>query len=187
MEKIRCEWCLKDKIYQDYHDDIWGKPEHDDRKLFEMLCLEGAQAGLSWYTVLIKMENYRKAFDNWDPKKIAKYNQAKIDKILLNPGVIRNKLKIKSVVTNAIAYLEVVEEFGSFDKYIWSFVGGKPIINKFKTLAEIPALTDESTAMSKDLKKRGFKFVGSTICYAYMQACGMVNDHILSCWARNGK
>ncbi|SKA40408.1 DNA-3-methyladenine glycosylase I [Chitinophaga eiseniae] len=184
VEKTRCGWSLKDQLYKDYHDHEWGTPHHDDQHLFEMLCLEGAQAGLSWYTVLTKRENYRKAFDNWDAKKIAKYDDKKIAKLLENEGIIRNKLKINAVVTNAKAFLAVQKEFGTFDNYIWSFVNHQPIVNNFKSLQEVPAKTPISDAMSKDLLKRGFKFVGSTICYAYMQATGMVNDHIASCYKR---
>ncbi len=184
MEKIRCGWCLKDDLYKNYHDKEWGVPVHDDTKLFEMLNLEGAQAGLSWYTVLIKRENYRKAFDNWDAKKIAKYTAIKKDKLMLDAGIIRNRLKIEGTVKNAIAFLAVQKEFGSFDKYIWSFVGGKPIKNKVTSLKDVPAKTTISDAMSKDLLKRGFKFVGSTICYAYMQAVGMVDDHVDGCWKK---
>jgi DNA-3-methyladenine glycosylase I len=183
-EKKRCGWCTSDPLYMNYHDKEWGKPNHDDIHLFEMINLEGAQAGLSWFTVLIKRENYRKAFDNWDAKKIAKYDDQKIEKLMQNAGIIRNRLKIKATIGNAQAYLAVQKEFGSFDKYIWQFVGGKPIVNNWKSMKEIPAKTIESDAMSKDLKKRGFKFVGTTICYAYMQATGMVNDHVLDCWKR---
>ncbi|NIG53616.1 DNA-3-methyladenine glycosylase I [Chitinophaga sp. Cy-1792] len=182
VEKIRCGWATKDKLYQDYHDHEWGTPNHDDHTLFEMLCLEGAQAGLSWYTVLTKRENYRKAFDNFDAHKMAKYNEKKIASLLENPGIIRNKLKVNAFVTNAKAFLEVQKEFGTFDRYIWSFVNHKPIRNHFKSMSEVPAKTAISDAMSKDLLKRGFKFVGSTICYAYMQAVGMVNDHVADCW-----
>lgn len=181
-EQIRCGWSTNDPLYIKYHDEEWGVPLHDDRKLFEMLILEGAQAGLSWLTVLRKRENYRKAFDHFDPKKIAQYDEAKIQKLLQDPGIIRNKLKVRAAVTNAKAYLQVQKEFGSFDTYIWQFVGGKPIVNSFHELSEIPAKTEKSDAMSRDLLKRGFKFVGSTICYAYMQATGMVNDHITSCF-----
>lgn len=170
-----------------YHDEEWGRPEHDDTKLFEMLNLEGAQAGLSWYTVLVKRENYRKAFDNWDAKKIARYTPAKVEKLLQNEGIIRNRLKVEGTIKNAKAFLAVQKEFGSFDNYIWQFVNHKPRENKRKVLTEVPAKTAESDAMSKDLLKRGFKFVGSTICYAYMQAVGMVNDHVADCWRRKGK
>ncbi|MCK9408541.1 MAG: DNA-3-methyladenine glycosylase I [Bacteriovoracaceae bacterium] len=180
--KQRCHWAGNDPLYQLYHDLEWGVPMHDDRKLFEMLNLEGAQAGLSWITILRKRDNYRKAFDNFDPKKILKYDASKIKQLLANAGIVRNKLKISSVMTNAEAFLRVQKEFGSFDTYIWQFAGGKPIINKRHSIKDIPATTPESDAMSKDLKKRGFKFVGSTICYAYMQACGMVNDHEVKCF-----
>ncbi len=186
-EKERCAWGQSPEIYQKYHDEEWGVPLHDDQKLFEMLILEGVQAGLSWLTVLNKRENYRKAFDNFDPKKIAKYSEAKKAKLKENAGIIRNKLKINAAVVNANCYLEVVKEFGSFDKYIWQFVDGQPIINHFKTMEEVPVSTPESDAMTKDLKKRGFKFVGTTICYAYMQATGMVNDHVMTCWKRKKK
>ena len=178
----RCEWCGTDPLYVKYHDEEWGIPVHDDTKHFEMIILDGAQAGLSWLTVLRKRENYRKAFDRFNPKKVAKYDEKKVEELLNNPGIIRNKLKVRSAVTNAQAFLKVQKEFGSFDKYIWQFVNGKPRINKWKSIKELPATSKESDAMSKDLKKRGFKFVGSTICYAYMQAAGMVNDHIVSCF-----
>ena len=178
----RCEWSGDDPLYIDYHDKEWGVPVHDDKKLFEFLILEGAQAGLSWITILRKRENYRLAFDGFDPVKVARYDEAKITELLANPGIIRNKLKVRAAVTNAQAFLAVQEEFGSFDAYIWEFVGGKPRVNKFKTMAEIPAETEQSRAMSKDLKQRGFKFVGPTICYAHMQATGMVNDHVTGCF-----
>ncbi len=178
----RCEWCGDDPLYMDYHDKEWGVPLHDDQQLFEFLLLEGAQAGLSWITILRKRENYRKAFDGFDPHKIVKYSDKKIEKLLQNPGIVRNKLKVNAAVTNAKAFLETQKEFRTFDKYIWSFVGGKTIQNRFKMLQDIPASTEISDAMCKDLKKRGFKFVGSTICYAFMQATGMVNDHITSCF-----
>jgi DNA-3-methyladenine glycosylase I len=180
--KQRCQWAGNDPLYQKYHDEEWGLPVHDDRKLFEMLILEGAQAGLSWITILRKRENYRKAFSNFEAKKIAKYDSEKVEKLLLNDGIIRNKLKIASTIQNAKLFLEMQNEFGSFDKYIWQFVNGKPIKNNWKSLKEIPSKTNESDAMSKDLKKRGFKFVGSTICYAFMQAVGMVNDHTVDCF-----
>lgn len=183
-EKIRCGWSTKDQLYKDYHDHEWGEPLHDDVRLFEMLNLEGAQAGLSWHTVLIKRETYRKAFDQWDARKIARYTEKKVEKLLADPGIIRNRLKVMATIGNAKAYLKVQEEFGSFDNYIWQFVNHKPIINQFKTLQEVPAKTAISDMMSKDLLKRGFKFVGSTICYAFMQATGMVNDHLMSCWKR---
>ena len=177
-----CEWCGDDPLYVKYHDEEWGVPVHDDTKHFEMIVLDGAQAGLSWLTVLRKRENYRKAFDKFNPKKVAKYDEKKIEELLNNPGIIRNKLKVRSAVTNAQAFLQIQKEFGSFDKYIWQFVNGKTIVNKWKSLKELPATSKESDAMSKDLKKRGFKFVGSTICYAYMQAAGLVNDHVIGCF-----
>jgi DNA-3-methyladenine glycosylase I len=180
--KQRCEWCGDDPLYVAYHDDEWGVPVHDDRHLFEMLILEGAQAGLSWSTILKKRENYRKAFDRFDARKIAKYDKAKVAKLLADPGIVRNRLKIGATIQNAHAFLEVQKEFGSFDRYIWQFVEGKPKKNKWKSLKEIPPKTTESDAMSKDLKKRGFSFVGSTICYAFMQAVGMVNDHVVTCF-----
>jgi len=166
----------------EYHDQEWGVPVHNDRKLFEMIILEGAQAGLSWSTILIRQKTYRKAFDNFDAEKVAKYNKNKIKKLLQDPGIIRNKLKVEAAIINAKAFLKTKKEFGTFDKYIWSFVNNKPIINKFKSLKQIPATTEISDKMSKDLKARGFKFVGSTICYAFMQAVGMVNDHEVSCF-----
>ncbi len=178
----RCSWCGTDPLYVKYHDEEWGVPVHDDRHLFEMLNLEGAQAGLSWITILKKRENYKKAFDNFDAVKISKYSDNKIKKILENPGIVRNKLKVNAVVTNAKAFLKIQKEFGSFNRYIWKFVGGKPVINKFDNLEELPARTEISIVMSKDLKKRGFKFIGSTICYAFMQAVGMVNDHTKDCF-----
>ncbi len=182
----RCGWSVKDPIYIEYHDNEWGIPVHDDRLLFEFLILEGAQAGLSWLTVLKKREGYRKAFDNFDVKKVARYTEKKIEKLLQDASIIRNKLKVNSAVTNAKAFMKVQEEFGSFDKYIWSFTDGKVIHNKWKSLKEIPARTKESDAISKDLIKRGFKFVGSTIMYAHMQATGMVNDHVVDCF-RHGE
>lgn len=180
--KVRCGWCGDDELYVAYHDEVWGVPEHDDQTLFEFLILEGAQAGLSWITILRKREGYRKAFAGFDPNKVARFTEAKCEKLLLNPEIVRNKLKVKSAVTNAQAFLKVQEEFGSFDAYIWGFVGGEPVVNRFKSMKEIPASTEVSDVMSKDLKKRGFKFVGSTICYAYMQATGMVNDHVGDCF-----
>jgi len=178
----KCEWCLGKEIYEDYHDTEWGVPEYDDQKLFEMLCLEGAQAGLSWITVLNKREHYRKVFDGFDAKKMAKYTDKKREKLLQDPGIIRNKLKVNAFIVNAQQYLRIQKEQGSFSHYIWSFVDGKPIINKYKTLTDVPAHTPLSDAMSKQLKKDGFKFVGGTIMYAFMQACGMVNDHMTSCF-----
>lgn len=178
----RCSWSTNEDIYIRYHDEEWGVPVHDDRKLFEFLILEGAQAGLSWITILKRREAYRDAFDQFDPEKVARYDAAKIEELLQRPDLIRNRLKINSAVTNAQAFLKVQEEFGSFDKYIWSFVDGKPIQNKWKKLNEIPAQTPLSVKISKDLKKRGFKFVGPTIVYAHMQATGMVNDHLVDCF-----
>ncbi len=180
--KHRCEWCGSDPVYVAYHDDEWGVPVHDDRLLFEFLILEGAQAGLSWITILKKREGYRKVFAGFDVEKVARFTEAKLEKLLLNPAIVRNRLKVKSSVTNAQAFLKVQEEFGSFDNYIWRFVEGKPVLNRFKSMKDIPAKTDISDAMSKDLKQRGFKFVGSTICYAHMQATGMVNDHTMDCF-----
>lgn len=177
----RCGWVNEDPLYLHYHDTEWGVPVHDDRLLFEYLNLEGAQAGLSWYTILKKRENYRKAFDNFDAEKIIYYDEKKIEELLQNEGIVRNRLKVNAVIANAKAFLKVVEEFGTFDRYIWSFVDGKPILNHFKELKDVPATTAISEKLSKDLKKRGFKFVGSTICYAFMQAVGMVNDHLVSC------
>ena len=177
----RCGWVNQDPLYIDYHDHEWGVPVYDDRLLFEYLNLEGAQAGLSWYTILKKRENYRKAFDNFEPAKIIHYDDEKIKELLSNEGIVRNRLKVNAVITNAKAYFEVVKEFGSFSNYIWSFVDGKPIQNYFREMKDVPASTEISERLSKDLKKRGFKFVGTTICYAFMQATGMVNDHIVSC------
>lgn len=182
MEKIRCAWSGNDPLYQQYHDTEWGIPVHDDRHLFEMLNLEGAQAGLSWITILRKRENYRAAFDNFDASVIAHYEEAKIAELLANPGIVRNKLKVAGVVKNAQAFLQAQKEFGSFDAYIWRFVNGQPLINQRASLREIPSQTPEAEAMSKDLKKRGFTFVGPTICYAFMQAVGMVNDHTIDCF-----
>ncbi|MGH2581649.1 MAG: DNA-3-methyladenine glycosylase I [Anaerolineales bacterium] len=181
-EIIRCTWAGSDELYYKYHDKEWGVALHDDRRLFEMLILEGAQAGLSWITVLRKRDAYRKAFDNFDPVKISRYNQNKIGKLLTNAGIIRNRAKIQAAINNAKAFLATRDEFGSFDEYIWQFVGGESIVNKWRRLKQIPAETKESQAMSKDLKKRGFRFVGPTICYAFMQATGMVNDHLVDCF-----
>ncbi len=180
--KTRCAWGESDPLYTVYHDREWGVPVHDDRKLVEMLILEGMQAGLSWITILRKRENFRKAFDNFIPKKVASYDKLKLKELLKNSGIIRNRLKIEAAIQNAKAFLAVKKEFGSFDTYIWHFAGGKPKKNKWKSLKAIPPRTPESDAMSKDLKMRGFKFVGSTICYAYMQAVGLVNDHLTSCF-----
>lgn len=178
----RCPWPGDDPLYLKYHDEEWGVPVHDDRALFEFLCLEGAQAGLSWITVLRKREHYRKVFDGFDAEKMARYDEGKIASLLADPGIIRNRLKVRGCVKNAQAYLRVQEECGSFDGYMWQFVGGRPIQNHLRTIADYRATSPESDAMSKDLKKRGFTFVGSTICYAHMQACGMVNDHLISCY-----
>ena len=181
-QRKRCAWPGDDPLYVAYHDEEWGVPVHDDRLLFEFLILEGAQAGLSWITILRKREAYRKAFSGFDPAKVARFNKAKIERLLRDPGIVRNRLKVESAVSNARAFLRVQKEFGSFDRYIWEFVGGKPIQNRWKSMGEIPAKTAESDAMSKDLKTRGFRFVGSTICYAHMQATGMVNDHATDCF-----
>lgn len=178
----RCEWTGSDPLYVEYHDREWGVPVHDDRKLFEFLILEGAQAGLSWITILRKRENYRLAFDDFDPEKVALYGEDKIAELLDNPGIVRNRLKIRSAVGNAQAFLRVQDEYGSFDRYIWQFVDGQAIQNTWRNLAEVPAKTPQAEAMSKDLIRRGFKFVGPTICYAHMQATGMVNDHVVDCF-----
>jgi DNA-3-methyladenine glycosylase I len=180
-DTARCGWARNDLAIH-YHDTEWGVPLHEDRRLFEFLILEGAQAGLSWDTILRKRENYRKAFDDFDAEKIAAYDQRKLNALLLDKGIIRNRLKINSAVQNAKGYLKIVDEFGSFDSYIWQFVDGRPIVNAWEKLQDVPAKTKESDAMSKDLKKRGFNFVGSTIMYAFMQACGLVNDHLVSCF-----
>jgi DNA-3-methyladenine glycosylase I len=186
--KTRCEWVgSKNPLMVAYHDKEWGKPVKNDQKLFEFLILEGAQAGLSWETILNRRESYRKIFKEFEPEKLARLTDRQLETILKNPGIIRNRLKVYSVRINARAYLEVRKEFGTFRKYCWSFVGGKPTINKWKKLSEIPANTPESDAMSKDMKKRGFKFVGSTICYAFMQAVGMVNDHTVDCFRYSPK
>ena len=177
----RCEWVGDNELYQSYHDEEWGVPSYDDRHLFEMLILEGAQAGLSWITILKKREGYKKAFDDFDAKKISRYTQKKVDRLLQNPAIVRNKLKVNATVVNAKIFLEIQKEYGTFSDYIWQFVGGKPIVNEWETLSEVPVSTEKSDAMSKDLKKRGFKFIGTTICYAYMQAVGMVNDHTIDC------
>lgn len=180
-ELIRCPWARGDLDIA-YHDAEWGVPLHDDHRLFEFLILEGAQAGLSWSTILKKRENYRAVFDQFDPERVARYQQKKIEKLLADPGIVRNRLKVNSAVTNAQAFLKVQEEFETFDRYIWSFVEGEPRCNRWKELSDVPASTPESDAMSKDLKRRGFRFVGTTICYAFMQATGMVNDHLVSCF-----
>ena len=183
--KYRCTWCEKDDLYRNYHDNEWGKPVYDDATLFEFLILETFQAGLSWYTVLAKRENFRSAFDNFDWNKIAQYSEEKMATLAEDSGIIRNKLKIKATVTNAQAFINIQEEFGTFSKYIWGFVDGKPIDNTPKTMADVKATTEISDILSKDLKKRGFKFVGSTVVYAHMQATGMVNDHVINCFTRN--
>jgi DNA-3-methyladenine glycosylase I len=180
-DPVRCPWASGELSIR-YHDEEWGVPVHNDRTLFEFLILEGAQAGLSWNTILNKRENYRKALDGFDPERVARYDRRKIDRLLLDPGIVRNKLKIASTIANAKAFLQVQKEFGSFDQYIWQFVEGKPRVNSPRSMKQVPARTPESDAMSKDLKKRGFNFVGSTICYAFMQAVGMVNDHMVSCF-----
>lgn len=177
----RCGWCEGDELYERYHDEEWGVPCYDDRTLFEFVLLEGAQAGLSWITVLKKREGYRKAFDQFDPEKIARYSPKRVEKLLTNPNIIRNRLKVESAVKNARAYLEILERYNSFSDYLWQFVDGEPITNRFQTLAEVPASTPISDVMSKTMKKDGFSFVGTTICYAHMQATGMVNDHLIGC------
>ena len=181
-DKIRCPWTGDSQIYIDYHDNEWGRPVHDDGKLFEMLILEGMQAGLSWITVLKKRDNFRKAFDNFNAEKIVSYNNAKIEELMANQGIIRNRLKITGTITNARLFLETVEKYGSFDKFIWGYVNHVPIVGHIENIADIPATTPLSDKISKDLKKMGFKFVGSTIIYAYMQAIGMANDHLASCF-----
>ncbi|MDH4286599.1 MAG: DNA-3-methyladenine glycosylase I [Gallionella sp.] len=182
MNRHRCVWPGDDPLYCAYHDKEWGVPLHDDRRLFEFLVLEGAQAGLSWITILRKRENYRAAFDDFDAKRIAAYGANKIESLLLDAGIVRNRLKVSSAVVNAQKFLDVQDEFGSFDQFIWHFVGGEPIQNKWRSQNHVPASTKESDAMSRELKKRGFKFAGTTICYAYMQAVGMVNDHTTDCF-----
>lgn len=180
-EKHRCDWCRGDSLMEAYHDTEWGVPLHDDQKHFEFMVLDAFQAGLSWKTVLHKRENFRKAFDDFIPEKIARYRQPRIDKLLLNEGIIRNRQKIEATIGNAKQFLKIQDEFGSFDTFIWQFTGGEPRVNKWKSLREIPARTEQSDAMSRELAARGFKFAGSTICYAYMQAAGMVNDHLVHC------
>lgn len=185
MDKIRCKWCVGDALYEKYHDEEWGRPVKDDPTLFEFLILETFQAGLSWITILRKRENFRKAFDDFDYRKIADYDEAKIEELMQDPGIIRNRLKVLAAVSNARAFMEVQREFGSFSDYIWGFVDGKPIDNKLRNLSQAQATTPLSDTISKDLKKRGFKFVGSTVVYAHMQATGMVNDHVADCWTRH--
>ena len=183
----RCPWCLSDPLSIAYHDREWGRPVHNDRKLIEMLILEGAQAGLSWITILRKRENYRRAFHRFDARKISKYTSAKVRSLLKDKGIVRNRLKIESAVRNARAFLHIQKEFGTFDHYIWQFVGGNPIVNRWSSMRQVPPTSRESEAMSKDLKQRGFRFVGSTICYAFMQATGMVDDHLQMCFIRARK
>ncbi len=183
--KTRCAWCEKDDLYRDYHDNEWGNPVYDDATLFEFLVLETFQAGLSWYTILSKRENFRKAFDQFDYKKIAQYQEDKIQELMQDSGIIRNLLKIRGTISNAKAFLDIQREFGSFSKYIWDFIDHKPIINDVNSIKQVPVTTPLSDLISKDLKKRGFKFVGSTVVYAHMQATGMINDHIADCWKRN--
>jgi DNA-3-methyladenine glycosylase I len=179
----RCEWVPSDQpLYLAYHDEEWGAPVHDEQRLFEMLTLEGAQAGLSWSTILNKRDGYRRAFDGFDPAKVARFSPSKVERVLQDPRIVRNRLKVESTVNNAARVLEVRRELGSLDAYLWSFVGGTPLVGRFRRLGDIPAETAESRAMSKDLKKRGFRFVGPTVCYAFMQACGLVNDHVQSCF-----
>ncbi|MFH1223239.1 MAG: DNA-3-methyladenine glycosylase I [Pseudomonadota bacterium] len=182
MKLIRCHWCLGDPVYIKYHDKEWGVPVHDDKKLFEFLILEGAQAGLSWLTILKRRDGYKKAFCDFDVRRVAKLNEKDVQRLKKDTGIIRNELKIRAAITNARAFIKIQEEFGSFDRYSWQFVNGKAIVNKRDNLKQIPATTKESDAFSKDLKKRGFKFVGSTIIYAHMQAVGMVNDHVVNCF-----
>jgi DNA-3-methyladenine glycosylase I len=179
---IRCDWCIDHPLMIKYHDTEWGVPLHDDRKLFEFLVLDAAQAGLSWRTVLLKRENYRKAFDNFDAEKVARYTDKRLAKLLQDPGIVRNRLKVRSAVINARVFLQVRDEFGSFDRYIWQFVDHKPLVSRLQSLKQIRATSNESDAMSKDMKRRGFTFCGSTICYAFMQAAGMVNDHLVTCF-----
>jgi len=183
-EPIRCGWCLKDQLYKDYHDHEWGYPIHEERKWFEKIILDGAQAGLSWYTILVKRENYRRAYHHWDIEKIAAYGEEDFNRLMQDTGIVRNKLKIRASITNAQAFLKIQETYGSFDTYIWQFTDHQTIVNYPETLADVPTSTTASDAMSKDLKKRGFKFVGTTICYAFMQAAGMVDDHLVSCWRK---
>ena len=183
-EKTRCKWCIGDALYEKYHDEEWGKPVHDDHKLFEFLLLETFQAGLSWITILRKRENFSRAFDNFDYRKIAQYDEAKIAELLQDAGIIRNRLKVLAAISNAQAFIKIQEEFGSFSKYYWGFTDGRQLDNKFTAMNQIPATTPLSDQISKDMKKRGFKFVGSTVIYANMQATGMVNDHVMDCWTR---
>jgi DNA-3-methyladenine glycosylase I len=182
MDKRRCEWCSDDPLYTAYHDLEWGVPDHDDRRLFEMLILEGAQAGLSWLTILRKRDQYRKAFHGFDADRIARYGARDLERLLSDPGIVRNRLKIEATITNAQAYLKILDEFGSFDRFLWRYVDNRPVQNGWRSGAEIPSRTEASDRLSKDLRAGGFKFVGSTICYAFMQAVGMVNDHVVPCF-----
>ena len=184
LDVIRCQWATSDPLYIAYHDEEWGRPLHDDRAFFELLTLEGAQAGLSWITILRKRNGYRLAFDAFEPTVVATYGEENMQELMQNPGIVRNRAKIAATINNAARFLEVQREFGSFDAYIWRFVGGVPRINAFESPSDVPATTPESDAMSKDLKERGFKFVGSTICYAFMQAAGLVDDHVMTCFRR---
>lgn len=185
QELVRCSWCERDDLYRKYHDEEWGKPVYDDETLFEFLVLESFQAGLSWYTILNKRENFRKAFDDFDYRKIAQYDEKKAEKLMQDPGIIRNRMKINATINNAQRFMDMQKEFGSFSNYIWGFVGGKPIINLPEKLSDVPATTELSDTIAKDLKKRGFKFLGSTVVYAHMQATGMVDDHLVSCHCKN--
>jgi len=188
MERDRCPWCLKDDIYKHYHDTVWGVPEHDDQKLFAKLVMDGAQAGLSWYTILIRTESYAKAFHNWDAKKIAAYGPKEVDRLLNDPGIIRNKAKVASAIKNAQAYMRIMENGkGSFDHFLWKHVDHKPKMNCWTEMGQVPASTRISDTLAKDLKKAGFSFVGTTIVYAFMQAVGMVDDHLVTCWRRTGR
>jgi DNA-3-methyladenine glycosylase I len=180
--RTRCAWAGTDPLYVAYHDEQWGVPVHDDRLLFEMLVLEGAQAGLSWITILRKRDAYRRAFRDFEPSVVARFGGRDVARLLADAGIVRNRMKVEAAIGNARALLEVQREFGSFDRYVWQFVGGRPVRNRWRALGEVPPRTEQSDAMSRELKKRGFRFVGSTICYAYMQACGMVNDHVVGCF-----
>ncbi|HET7618321.1 MAG TPA: DNA-3-methyladenine glycosylase I [Vicinamibacterales bacterium] len=186
MPRVRCPWAGTDPLYVQYHDEEWGVPVHDDRHFFEMLILEGAQAGLSWITILRKREHYRRVFAGFDPRKVARFDQTRIERLLADPGIVRNRLKVEGAVKNARAFLDVQREFGSFDAYVWRFVGGRPVRQPRRTMKDVPARTPESDALSRDLRARGFTFVGSTICYAFMQATGLVNDHLVSCFRAGG-
>ncbi|MEI6493862.1 MAG: DNA-3-methyladenine glycosylase I [Verrucomicrobiota bacterium] len=186
-EKTRCAWCLKDPLYVRYHDDEWGRPVHDDRRLFEFLVLESFQAGLSWFIILRKRENFRKAFAGFDASKVARFDQGMVEKLMGDSGIVRNRLKIAAAINNARQFMEIQKEFGSFDKYVWNFTGGKTVVNKPRVLRDILSTSAISDAMSKDMGKRGFKFRGSTICYAFMQAVGIVDDHLSDCWRKKSK